>query len=91
MTLRKFFFDQRGDPYQENLPTFFFFKYGQITYQSIDLPNLTFLILNELYSPLFTVDPSLIGIVFVSSVELKLEFLNERVVESIFWIGKIIN
>jgi hypothetical protein len=26
-------FDQRGDPYHENWPNFFFFKYDQITHQ----------------------------------------------------------
>jgi len=35
------FFDQRGDPYHENWPKFFFFKYGQITHQSIDLVELS--------------------------------------------------
>jgi hypothetical protein len=35
------FFDQRGDPYQENWPKFFSFKYGQIMHQSIDLVKLS--------------------------------------------------
>jgi hypothetical protein len=38
----KLFFDQRGDPYQEKWPKFFFFKYGQITHQSIDLVELEY-------------------------------------------------
>jgi hypothetical protein len=38
----KLFFDQRGDPYQEKWPNFFFFKYGQITHQSIDLVELEY-------------------------------------------------
>jgi len=41
----------------------------------------------KLYLPLFIVDSSFLEIVFVSSEELKLEFLNERVVESFYFWG----